>query len=456
MENLDSSIIATALPTIARSLHTDPLHLNLAITSYMFSLAVFIPLSGWAADRLGARTVFRAAIVVFMLGSVACGLSVDLLTLVLSRILQGLGGAMMVPVGRLVLLRTIEKRDLLNAMAWVTVPALIGPVMGPPLGGLIVTYASWRWIFFVNIPIGLLGLVLATLYIGNIRGRTREKLDKFGFVLMGFAMAGLVFGFETIGRRLLPIPAVIGLMIGGCLCLGFYLWHMRRIPHPIVDLSVLKYPTYRASIMGGSLFRISIGALPFLLPLMLQYGFGLTPLVSGLLTFASAAGAILMKISAAPILRAYGFRPILIGSSLINVFFLMGCALFVPQTPHSAIFLFLLAGGFFRSLQFTALNTIAYAEIPEPMISRANTFYSMITQLTLSIGVAVGALLLNLTLAWHGETSLHAGDFWPSYIGVGLLSLFSALSFVPLSPQAGEEMSGHKVKSAIVEHKEPV
>jgi len=445
MENLDSSIIATALPTIANSLHTDPLRLNLAITSYMFSLAVFIPLSGWTADRLGARTVFRAAIVVFTLGSISCGLSTSLLSLVLSRILQGLGGAMMVPVGRLVLLRTIAKKDLVNAMAWVTAPALIGPVLGPPLGGLIVTYMSWRWIFFVNIPIGIVGLVLATLYIENVRGRSREKLDKFGFVLMGLTMAGLVFGFETIGRKLLPWPAVIGLMIGGCLCFGLYLWHVRRIPHPIVDFSVLKYPTYRASITGGSLFRISIGALPFLLPLMLQYGFGMTPLASGTLTFASAAGAMAMKMTATRIIRRFGFRPILIGGALINVVFLMGCSLFVPGMPRYVIFFILLTGGFFRSLQFTALNSIAYAEIPDQLMSRANTFYNMIQQLTLSLGVACGALLLNLTLSWHGESTLHADDFWPAYIGIGVMSLFSALSFLQLSPEAGQEMSGHKI-----------
>ncbi|HEU0117151.1 MAG TPA: DHA2 family efflux MFS transporter permease subunit [Alphaproteobacteria bacterium] len=443
MEQLDGSIIATALPTISRSLHTDPLHLNLAITSYMFSLAIFIPLSGWVADRLGARAIFRAAIVVFMLGSVACGFSDSLLTLVLSRSLQGLGGAMMVPVGRLVLLRSIPRSQLVDAMAWVTAPALIGPVMGPPLGGFIVTYASWRWIFFVNIPIGLLGLVMATIFIDDIKGRSREPLDKLGFGFMALSLAGLVFGFETVGRHLLPTEAVVACITSGVICFALYLWHVRHVDHPIVDLSLLKYPTYRASILGGSLTRIGIGALPFLLPLMLQYGFGLTPAASGFITFASAAGSILMKICATPIIRALGFRPILVFDALINTVFLAGCALFVPETPHSVIFIFLLLGGFFRSLQFTALNTIAFAEIPQALISRANTFYNMMQQLTLSLGVATGALMLNLSLGWHHETFLTAHDFWPAYLGVGIMSLLSALSFIPLPKHAGAELSGH-------------
>ena len=445
MEQLDGSIIATALPSISKSLHTDPLHLNLAITSYMFSLAVFIPLSGWMADRFGARAVFRAAIIVFMMGSVACGLSTDLLSLVLSRILQGMGGAMMVPVGRLVLLRTIPKAGLVNAMAWVTAPALIGPVLGPPIGGIIVTYASWRWIFYVNVPIALLGLVLSTRYIENIRGRSREPLDKIGFALIALSMTGLVFGFETAGRHFVANDVVISMIVAGAVCFALYMLHARRLTHPIIDLGLFKYQTYRVTLTGGSLFRIGIGALPFLLPLMLQYGFGLTPAASGFLTFAGAAGAILMKISATPIIRALGFRPILVTNALVNVFFLAGCALFVPQTPHSVIFIFLLVGGFFRSLQFTALNVLAYAEIPEYLLSRANTLYNMVQQLTLSLGVAVGALLLNLTRSWHGDSALGAGDFWPAFLAVGFLSMVSALSFLPLSPQAGAEMSGHKI-----------
>ncbi len=455
MEHLDGSIIATALPTIARSLHTDPLHLNMAITSYMFSLAVFIPLSGWASDRFGARRVFMAAIIVFTVGSIACGLSVDLTTLVMSRILQGMGGAMMVPVGRLVVLRIVPKADLVDAMAWVTAPALIGPVLGPPIGGLIVTYASWRWIFLVNVPIGLLGYWLARKHITNIRSRSREPLDKFGFILTGLAMTGLIFGFETIGRDLVPLAAVVGLLLGGSACGMAYLWHMRRTAHPIIDLSVMKYVTFRSAVIGGTLFRIGIGALPFLLPLMLQVGFGLTPATSGFLTFAGAVGAVLMKLGASAVIRALGFRTTLIINAIVNTFFMAGCALFVQKTPHCVIFLFLLVGGFFRSLQFTAINTVAYAEIPDEAMSRANTLYNMFQQLGLSLGVAAGALMLNTTLDWRNITTLQADSFWPSYIGVGVLCLLSMLVFMPLSPNAGAEISGHKLQSSENDRKEP-
>jgi EmrB/QacA subfamily drug resistance transporter len=456
MEQLDGSIITTALPVISRSLHTDPLHLNLAITSYMFSLAVFIPLSGWVADRFGARTVFRAAIVVFVAGSVLCGISQNLFELVLARILQGVGGAMMVPVGRLVMLRTVPRKDLVNAMAWLTTPALIGPVLGPPLGGIIVTYTSWRWIFFVNVPIGALGLILSTIFIPNVREQTREPLDLRGFILMSLALSGLVFGFETVGRHLLPDVVVAALLGGGGACLGFYLWHVRGVTHPIIDLGLARYKTYRASITGGSLFRIGVGAMPFLLPLMLQVGFGVSPATSGFLTFASAAGAILMKMSAAPLIRRFGFKPILVFNAVLNSAFLMGCALFNPTTLHIVIFMFLLTGGFFRSLQFTALNTLAYAEVPPALISRANTLYSMLQQLSLSLGVAAGALLLNLTLHIRGHMQLGPLDFWPAYIAIGILSLLSLPFFVNLPADSGAEMSGRVIPAVTpTRHEDP-
>ncbi|MGE3624411.1 MAG: MFS transporter [Bdellovibrionales bacterium] len=443
MEQLDGSIIATALPAIAHSLHADPLHLNLAITSYMFSLAVFIPLSGWVADRFGARTVFRSAIIVFTIGSVLCGFAQDMWGLVAARVVQGAGGAMMVPVGRLVMLRTVPRAELVNAMAWLTTPALIGPVLGPPLGGLIVTYTSWRWIFFVNLPIGILGLILASIYIPNVREKSREPLDLRGFLLMATALAGLVFGFETLGRDLMPEVATAGMLGAGILCLGLYFLHVRGIRHPIIDLGLTRYHTYRASITGGTLYRIGVGALPFLLPMMFQVGFGMSAARSGFLTFASAAGAVLMKMAAAPVIRRFGFKRVLVVNSFINVVFLAGCAFFSPETWHIAIFTFLLIGGFFRSLQFTALNTLAYAEIPPGLISRANTLYSMLQQLALSLGVAVGALLLNLTMAMKGSGHLGAWDFWPAYIAVGLLGVLSVPYFMSLPANAGEEMSGH-------------
>jgi len=443
MENLDSTIIATALPTIARSLDEDPLRLNLAITSYLLSLAVFIPLSGWVADRYGARPVFRAAIVTFTIGSACCGLAQSLPALVAARVLQGLGGAMMVPVGRLVMLRSVPKSELVRAMSYVTVPALIGPVLGPPLGGFIVTYSSWRWIFYINLPIGLLGIALATMFIENVKEEADWPLDLRGFVLAGTGLAGLMFGFETAGRGVLPLPIVACLLAGGAICTALYVLHSRVHAFPIVDLGLLRIPTFASAIVGGSLFRVGIGALPFLLPLMLQLGFGLSPFASGLLTFASAAGAMTMKMTAAPIIRALGFRRVLLGNAVISSLFVMSYALFSPATPHWIILAALLAGGFFRSLQFTSTNTLVFADVPPPLMSRATSFQSMAQQLSVSIGVGIGALLLHVTLLARGKTALGADDFFAAFLAVGLISLSSILFYLPLAREAGAEVSGH-------------
>lgn len=448
MENLDSTVIATALPAIARSLNENPLHLNLAITSYLLSLAIFIPISGWMADRFGARTIFRAAIVVFMLGSMACGAASSLPELVGARILQGVGGAMMTPVGRLILLRSIPKSGLVKAMSYLTVPALLGPVVGPPLGGFIVTYADWRWIFFINIPIGILGILAVTLLIENVREETVPPLDLKGFILIGLGVAGLIFGFETVGREVLPLNVTIGLLAAGAIFTAIYFWHSRRANAPILDLGLLRLPTFRSAILGGLLFRMGLGALPFLLPLMLQLGFGLTALDSGLLTFASAAGAMTMKMTAAPIIRAFGFRRVLIGNAVISGLFLMGYSLFRPDTAHLVIFIALLAGGFFRSLQFTAINTLSYADVPSPRMSKATSFASMMQQLSLSIGVGVGALMLHITLSLRGAQHVGAQDFLPAFIAIGALCITSLVFFLPLAADAGAEVSGHRAAQA--------
>ncbi len=442
MQNLDSTVIATALPTIAHSLGETPLRLNVAITCYLLSLAVFIPISGWTADRFGARRVFSFAIVVFTLGSIACGISTTLPELVGARILQGMGGALMVPVGRLVLLRTVPKSELVRAMSFVSVPALIGPVMGPPLGGFIVTYASWRWIFFINIPIGILGIILVNLLIGDLKETGRRPLDRSGFLLTGVGLASLAFGFENVGRGALPSSAVIALLAIGVICLTLYVRHAGRVSHPIIDLALFKIPTYASASIGGFLFRMGLGALPFLLPLMLQVGFGLSALHSGLLTFASAAGAMLMKTSAVRILRTFGFRLVLVGDAIISAGFLFGYSLFRPDTPHYVIFLALLIGGFFRSLQMTSINTLGYADVPPAMLSRATSLSSMAQQLSQTAGVATAALLLHTALTLRGGTALAAPDFYPVFMAVAMISLLSVPFFLKMAPDAGAEVSG--------------
>ncbi|MEA2879756.1 MAG: hypothetical protein QOF14_4952, partial [Hyphomicrobiales bacterium] len=306
MENMDSTIIATSLPAIAADIGANPLALKLAVTSYLLSLAVFIPASGWTADRFGARKVFRAAIAVFVVGSLGCALASSIEGFVIARIVQGMGGAMMTPVGRLVLVRSIDKRNLVDAMAWVTMPALIGPIIGPPVGGFITTYASWHWIFIINVPIGLIGIVLATRYIEDVRVEGLERFDLVGMALSGLGVGGLAFGLSVAGLGMLPPVVVIGLIAAGAIFMTAYVLHARRTPTPVLDFSLIRIPTFRANVVGGSLFRLGIGALAFLLPLMLQLGFNYTPLESGLVTFTAAVGAFTMKTFAARIIRRFG------------------------------------------------------------------------------------------------------------------------------------------------------
>src|SRR5207302_4297369 len=446
MQNLDSTIIATALPAIGNSLGESPLRLNVAITCYLLSLAVFIPISGWTADRFGARRVFTGAIIVFTLGSIACGFAQSLGMLVLARIVQGMGGAVMVPVGRLVLLRTVPKSELVRAMSYVSVPALIGPVIGPPLGGFIVTYASWHWIFFINIPIGMLGVLLVNLFVENMRESTRRPFDLPGFVLTAIGLASLAFGFETIGRGALPMIANISLLAGGALCLVLYVRHARRVDHPIIDLALMRIPTYRMATIGAFIFRMGLGALPFLMPLMLQVGFGLDALSSGLITFASAAGAMSNKLLVSAIIRSFGFRRVLIVNTIVSGGFLFSYSFFQPTTPHAVIFLALLAGGFFRSLQMTSINTLSYADVPASMLSRPTSLPSMAQQLSQSIGVGTGALILYLMIGLHGTSAPGPGDFSFALAMVAMMSMLAVPFFLRMSPEAGAEVSGRGMR----------
>jgi len=448
MENMDSTVIATSLPAIAADIGTNPLALKLAVTSYLFSLAVFIPASGWTADRFGARTVFRAAIAVFIIGSIGCAMSGSLLDFVIARIVQGMGGAMMTPVGRVVLVRTIAKRDLLNAMTWVTMPALIGPVIGPPVGGFITTYASWHWIFIINVPIGIIGILLATRFIPEVRAEKHEPFDTVGMVLAGLGIAGVAFGFSVLGLNFLPWTVVASLIGGGVIFFSAYLVHARRTPYPALDLALFRIPTFRASVVGGFVFRVGIGALPFLLPLLLQVGFGMTPFQSGLITFVSAVGAMSMKMAAAPLLRRLGFRTVLVANAIISAAFLGACAAFTRNTPVWVMLMLLLVGGFFRSLQFTSINTLAYADVEQARVSRATALVSVMQQLAISTGVAFGALAVELTLHVRAQPNLTAADFPPAFIAVAVISAASIFMFARLSPDAGAELANRATAKA--------
>lgn len=442
MQNLDSTVIATALPTMARSFGYDPVRMNVALTSYLLSLTVFIPASGWVADRYGTRTVFRWAIVVFTVGSILCGLSNGLVELVLARIMQGIGGAMMVPVGRLLLLRTAAKTELVAAMAWLTMPALLGPVVGPPVGGFIVTYFNWRWTFFINVPVGVIGLIAVTVFIQDFRETPKGAFDVRGLVLTGLALVCGMFGLETAGRGLVA-PDVTEAMIAAGVAVGFlYYLHARRHPAPLLDFTLMKLPCFGLSFSAMMLFRTGIGAIPFLLPMMLQVGFGSSAAQSGLITFASSAGALVMKPAAQHALRLFGFRDTLIWNGLFSAVMLMMCAAFRPTWPAAAIYFVLLAGGFLRSLQFTAYNTLAYGDVPRSQMSAATSLYTAGQQLAATIGVSVGALSLEIarTLSHHGtpETS----DFSAAFIVVGLMTAAAVPIGFLMPATAGDDLTG--------------
>jgi EmrB/QacA subfamily drug resistance transporter len=442
MENMDGTVISTSLPAIALDLHQDPIVLKLALTSYMLTLAVFIPASGWVADRFGARTVFCSAIVIFTLGSILCGASSSLSTLIAARVFQGLGGAMMVPVGRLVLLRSTAKSDLVSAMAYLTVPALIGPVAGPPLGGFITTYFHWRWIFWINVPIGILGVLLSLRFIENLREQAVPRFDFKGFVLSGVGLLSLISGLSMIGRGIAPYGLVAAMIVIGALSLAAYVRHAHGNVGAILDLKLLKIPTFYAGVVGGFIFRVGIGAIPFLLPLLLQVGFGLTPFASGSLTFAAAAGSLMMKFTASRALRWFGFRDTLVFNCLISGAFLAACALFTPSTPHWLLLLMLLTGGFFRSLQFTALNAISYADVDSPQMSRATSFASVSQQMSGAVGVAVAAICVEAIQFGFGDSELMARDLSLAFVLVAIVSSLSIFIFAQLKPDAGAAVSG--------------
>lgn len=442
MENMDSTVLATSLPAIAKDIGENPLALKLALTSYLVALAIFIPISGWVADRYGSRTIFAAAIVVFLAGSLLCAVSSTLSFFVAARFIQGIGGAMMVPVGRLVLLKSVPKSGLVAALNYLTIPALLGPIIGPPLGGLITQYFNWRGIFLINVPISILGLFLVLRHIPNIREDQLPSLDLRGFVLLGFGLSLVMLGLSALGGHLLPGTIIAVCIVLGALCLVAYGRHARRLADPVIDLTPLRFSTFRAGVVGGSLFRIGAGATPFLLPLMFQLGFGLDPFHSGLLTCTTAIGAMFMKTLTVTILQRYGFRQVMIVNALVSSSAIALYGLFTAQTPHTVVIMVLILSGCLRSLQFTAVGAISFADISKELMSQASSLQSMTQRLAQSLGVAVGAYALELSSHVQGHATIVAADFWPAFLVLALISGCSVFYNVALPHDAGAELSG--------------
>jgi EmrB/QacA subfamily drug resistance transporter len=443
MEMLDGTVIVTALPEMARSFGVNPVDLTIGMTAYVLTLAVFIPLSGWFADRFGARRIFVLALAIFTLASVLCGLATGTWSFTAARILQGFGGSMMVPVGRFAVLRTTPKPHLIRAIAFITWPGLIAPVIGPAVGGFLTTYADWRWIFFLNVPLGVIAMVLAWRLVPEGDDRRERPLDRVGFLLSGGACLAFTYGLNLFGNVDVPVVLASGLLAGG-LVLAVATWrHGKRHPSPLLDLSALSIPTYAVSVVGGTVLRTVIGTAPFLLPLMFQEGFGIDAFEAGLMLLALFIGNLGIKPLTTPILRRFGFRPVMLGNGLLFAATMVGCAFLTPETPRLLLLLLLLVNGASRSMQFTAIATIAFADVPQPRMNAANTLFSLMFQISLGLGVAVAAVSLKIAslLLGHSAGSLTLADFRLAFLICAALAVLGLFDSYRLPPDAGASVS---------------
>ncbi|HEY4029003.1 MAG TPA: MFS transporter [Caulobacteraceae bacterium] len=446
MENLDGTIIVTALPQMAMSFHIDPARLSLGVTAYMLAVAAGITASGWMADRVGARNLFCAAIGMFTIVSMLCGLAPSFPTFIAARILQGAAAAMMSPVGRLVVLRTSEKKDLLRALSALVWPALFAPVLGPPLGGFITSASSWRWIFYVNLPFGLIGMALVLAYIPNQKSEEKTPFDTAGFLLMAMALGCLTYGLDLIGQRQASSLATGAALLLASVVIGFLaVRHVRAARHPLVSLGALKLRSFFVScVSGGTLSRAAISATPFLLPLMFQLGYGLSPVRSGLLLLVYMLANLVMKSITNPILTRFGIKAVLVWNGLIASAFIAACALVSPAAPVLLTWAILAFAGASRSMQFTGLTMVTFADVKPEQRQPAAVVSALTQQIGMGAGVAVGALLLTFSQRLRGSAVLTAADFQAALVLAGVLSALAVISYMTLDPDAGDEISGHK------------
>jgi EmrB/QacA subfamily drug resistance transporter len=445
MELLDSTVIATALPQMAESFHTHPVVLSTGISAYMLALAVFIPLSGWIADRFGPRQVFGGALLVFTVASLLCSLSTNLWEFTAARVLQGFGGAMMVPVGRIIALRVTPKEGLVRAIAMLTWPALTAPVLGPPLGGFITTQWGWHWIFLLNVPLGLVAFLL-TLRLVRGEAVARRPFDTKGFVLSGIGCSALMFACDLASHTPFNLPQELLFGLTGAAAMTLAVRHLRRTPHPLVDLAALKIPTFAVAMWGGSLFRIAINSAPFLLPLMFQLVFGFDATTSGMLLLALFAGNFCMKPGTTWVMRRWGFRRVLLVNGLLVALGFVACAFLSPAVSKPAIMVVLFFCGMCRSMQFTCLNTISFGDIPSDRMNGASTLSSIFFQMSTGLGVAFGAIVLQAAnvLYSSGANTPTLADFRIAFIVMALISVLALIDVVPLPAEAGAQVSGHR------------
>jgi EmrB/QacA subfamily drug resistance transporter len=447
METLDTTILNTAVPAIAEALHVSPLGMKSVLASYTLSLAVFIPISGWMADRFGTRRVFSSAIGLFTLGSLLCGISSDIHLLVFCRILQGCGGAMMVPVGRLTLVRTFAKSELVRVMTFVSVPSLIGPMLGPVAGGLIIRYLQWRAIFFVNLPIGILGLVLVYLHLPDYREEKTPPLDLVGLILFGSGIALLSYVLEVFGEHTLSSREILGLLLVSFALIAGYALHARETKFPLLDLGLFRIRTFRASVSGNFFTRLGVGGVPFLLPLLYQVGLGFSPIQSGLLIMPQAIASMSMKLVMSRILTSLGYRGVLLSNTLIIGVLLFLFATIGTMTPIWVIVLLALLYGAFTSLQYTSMNTLVYADISDEEASHASSIASAAQQMSISFGVAIAGLATAFFLPSraYSDPPQFIHGIHQAFVSLAILTVLSTLVFRELRAGDGDNVSQHKV-----------
>ena len=450
MENLDSTVVVTALPQMTASFRVAPVSVNIGISAYILTLAVLIPVSGWIADRLGARLVYSTAITIFTVGSILIGLSQNLTWFILAEILQGVGGAMMVPVGRLVVLRTTKKADLMRANATITWPGLVAPILGPPVGGFITTYFSWHWIFFLNVPLGLIAFFFVLKLIPGGHSDSRKPFDLLGFALTGLACFALMFSLDLVSRGDFAWTSIGPWFAGAIVLASFAIWHAKHSPHPMLELWALRLRSYSVTIYGGSLFRLCIGSLPFLLPLLFQLGFDYNPFESGFLVLAVFAGNLAMKPFTTPILRRFSFKSTLLVNGLLNGFAIVGCAFLEPGTPVFITAVLLFVSGLTRSMQFTALNTLAFSEVPGNRISGANSLSSIVQQMSLGMWIVFGGAFLRIGEMVHGdpEGTISVAAFHLTFFAIGLISFLGLIDVLKLKSDTGDAVRIRQTKPA--------